>query len=90
MIRNLILVIGIFSLLACQSTAKQSVHDQFRGLWKLYIIEAKDSTGIWQEFHWNKGGDSYILYDGLGHMSVQITPKDYRKKVIFQRNNAKN
>lgn len=69
-------------ILSCESPQKVSSHDQFRGLWKLYIIEAKDSAGLWQEFHWNKGGDSYILYDGIGHMAVQITPANYKNKQV--------
>lgn len=48
----------------------------------MYIIEAKDSAGLWREFQWNKDGDSYILYDGIGHMAVQITPANYKNKQV--------
>lgn len=66
----------------CDCPQQVSSHKQFQGLWKLYIIEKQDLTGVWQEFHWNKGGDSYILYDGLGHMSVQFTPANYKDKTV--------
>jgi hypothetical protein len=70
------------SIISCSGPQNKSPHDPFRGLWKLYIIEIQDSTGAWKEHTWQKGGDSYILYDGLGHMSVQITPKDYKNKEV--------
>ena len=47
-------------------------------MYKLSIIENQDSLGIWHEQQWAKGGDGYIVYDGNGHMAVQITPKDYK------------
>jgi hypothetical protein len=78
----LLIIISIIYMTGCQSPKPGSPHEQFRGLWKLYIIEVKDSSGIWQEHSWNKGGDSYILYDGLGHMAVQITPEDYGNKIV--------
>ena len=47
-------------------------------MYKLYIMENQDSTtGQWHEDSWAKGGESYIIYDGLGHMAVQIMPKGY-------------
>ena len=48
------------------------------GMYKLVIIEYQDSAGRWQEESWVRGGDSYIAYDGLGHVAVQITPKGYK------------
>ena len=38
-----------------------------------------DSNGVWQEDPWTKDGTGYILYDGLGHMAVQITPRGYKE-----------
>jgi len=70
------------AVISCNSPQLKSPQDPFRGLWKLYIIESQDSTGSWKEYAWQKGGDSYILYDGLGHMAVQITPKDYKNKEV--------
>ena len=81
-IKFFIIILTTIILYSCSKPQRTTPHDPFRGLWKLYIIEAKDSTGTWQEFHWNKGGDSYIMYDGLGHMAVQITPEDYKNKPV--------
>jgi hypothetical protein len=63
---------------ACTNTAKTNPHTPFHGLWKLHVFEYQDSTGVWKEYWWNKGGDSYIMYDGLGHMAVHITPEGYQ------------
>jgi hypothetical protein len=81
-IRKVIFFTIIILLFSCNKYQKKSSHEQFRGLWKLYIIEYQDSSGDWQEHAWNKGGDSYILYDGLGHMAVQITPKGYKNMSV--------
>lgn len=75
-------LIALLGLVSCNSPVQVSPYKQFQGLWKLHIIEKQDSVGDWQEFHWNKGGDSYILYDGLGHMSVQFTPANYKDKSV--------
>lgn len=47
------------------------------GMYKLYISENADSNGVWHEDPWTKGGTGYIVYDGLGHMAVQINRKGY-------------
>ena len=62
---------------AC-SNSKTSRIGQLAGMYKLYIIENKDSAGEWQQQDWGKDGDGYIVYDGKGHMAVQITPKGYK------------
>ena len=46
-------------------------------MYKLYSIESQDSTGSWKKSGWANGGEGYIVYDGLGHMAVQITPNGY-------------
>lgn len=46
-------------------------------MFKLFAIEHQDSTGVWRTSKWAKGGTGYIIYDGRGHMAVQITPKNY-------------
>jgi hypothetical protein len=81
-IKNSIFFLLALVVIGCNAPQHKSPHDPFRGLWKLYIIEYQDSTGTWQEHSWQKGGDSYILYDGLGHMAVQITPENYRNKQV--------
>jgi len=80
-LKHLFLFATLVGMLSCNNQPP-SPHDPFRGLWKLHIIEYQDSTGTWQEHAWQKGGDSYILYDGLGHMAVQITPADYRNNKV--------
>ena len=47
-------------------------------MYKLVTIEHQDAAGRWQEESWARGGNSYIVYDGVGHMAVQITPKGYQ------------
>ena len=63
---------------ACNNQQKTDTNNKLAGMYKLLTIEMQDSSGIWHEQEWSKGGDSYIVYDGLGHMAVQITPKDYK------------
>jgi len=63
---------------SCSGKAKISRLGQLAGMYKLYIIENKDSTGEWRQQEWGKGGDGYILYDGKGHMGVHITPGGYK------------
>ena len=45
-------------------------------MYKLYNIQVQDSAGEWHD-QWASNGTGYILYDGKGHMAVQITPKGY-------------
>jgi hypothetical protein len=48
------------------------------GMYKLYQIENFDKASKqWSDDGLGKGGDSYILYDGIGHMTVHITPRGY-------------
>jgi hypothetical protein len=48
------------------------------GMYKLYNIQVQDSAGNWQD-EWASDGTGYIIYDGVGHMAVQITPKGYEQ-----------
>ena len=73
-----ILFITIFFLTSCSNQPKTSKDAPLAGIYKLFIMENQDPTGTWHEDSWAKGGDSYIIYDGLGHMAVQITPKGYK------------
>jgi len=65
-------------LTACSSHPPIESKVNLAGMYKLFIIENQDSTGAWKEQKWSKGGDGYIVYDGIGHMAVQITPKGYK------------
>src|SRR5215216_4090538 len=49
------------------------------GMYKLSQIENFDTTTKqWKADDLGKDGDSYILYDGIGHMAVHITSKGYK------------
>ena len=48
------------------------------GMYKLYNIQVQDSAGNWQD-EWASDGTGYIIYDGIGHMAVQIMPKGYEQ-----------
>ncbi|MFZ4547527.1 MAG: lipocalin-like domain-containing protein [Bacteroidales bacterium] len=64
-------------LTACSGNSKITKESQLAGMYKLYISEMQDSTGVWREDPWTKGGNGYIIYDGIGHGALQITPKGY-------------
>jgi hypothetical protein len=61
------------------SNKVQVVDEQFNGMWKLEKIESIDKeSGNWTYDPAFNGWNGYILYDGHGHMGVQITPNGYR------------
>jgi len=76
--KSLIVFSAIFLLSACKTEQPADANSQLAGMYKLYIIENMDSSGIWHEQEWAKDGDGYIVYDGKGHMAVQITPQGYK------------
>jgi Lipocalin-like domain len=69
-------IVVLFS--SCSDNSHTDKLSKMAGMYKLYIIENRDSTGAWNQQSWAKGGTGYIVYDGLGHMAVQITPKGYK------------
>jgi Lipocalin-like domain len=73
---HILLFVSIL-LIACSNHSPSNKNKALAGMYKLYAIENQDSTGAWIESGWANGGESYIVYDGLGHMAVQITPKGY-------------
>ena len=75
---TIFLFLALFFVSGCSRRPQESTGPALAGMYKLVIIEHQDSTGQWQEESWARGGDSYIVYDGLGHMAVQITPKGYK------------
>jgi len=75
---TIFLFLALFFVSGCLHRPRESTGLALAGMYKLVIIEHQDSTGRWQEENWVRGGDSYIVYDGLGHMAVQITPKGYK------------
>lgn len=72
-----ILLITLVFISACTGKSKPNRNAQLAGMYKLYIAENADSNGVWQEDPWTKGGTGYIVYDGIGHMAVQITRQGY-------------
>ena len=72
-----LLVILLF-IFGCKSNSIQTHSNELTGLWKLSTVEKKDSLGKWQVDSWMKNGTGFILYDGAGHMAVQMTPEGYK------------
>jgi hypothetical protein len=57
-----------------------SPDEQFKGLWILDKYESFDSlTGKWIIEPSRMGYIGYVLFDGIGHMAIQITPADYNE-----------
>ena len=75
---NYIIIGLIFPVLvtACTNKTKTASHEQLAGMYKLHSIEVQDAAGIYHH-EWASDGTGYIIYDGLGHMAVHITPKTY-------------
>lgn len=74
-----VLAISLFLLFGCSVISSQSDSKELIGLWKLSVVEKKDTLGQWQEDSWMKSGTGFIIYDGKGHMAVQMTPEGYKK-----------
>src|SRR6185295_19043095 len=72
---GLLILVAIFS---CTST--QTIDDKFNGTYRLDKFESFDSvSGKWIADKWRgKDADGFIQYDGKGHMSVHLYPKDYK------------
>lgn len=80
MLKKSTFLLGIISVLiistSCRHQAIEEDDNPFSGLWKLHIMEQKDSiTGEWNE--WRNGMQGYILYDNQDHMSVHLTTRGY-------------
>ncbi|NVO18953.1 MAG: lipocalin-like domain-containing protein [Bacteroidetes bacterium] len=65
----------LLAIYSC-GTKKQQNNDKFQGMWKLDKFESFDS-GIWTADTTRSGYTGFIIYDGKGHMSVQLIPKGY-------------
>jgi hypothetical protein len=76
--KSFILFIISAMFFGCSNRTNTGRNEQLKGMYKLYNIQVQDSAGLWQD-EWASDGTGYIIYDGLGHMSVQITPKGYKK-----------
>ncbi len=68
----------ILTIYSC-GTNETKTNDKFHGMWRLDKFEVFDSlTNAWTNDSSRIGSNGYILYDGLGHMGVQLTPKGYK------------
>lgn len=56
----------------------QNTWDSLRGTWRKDSFKIKDSIGNWADFEWHKGGEMYIIYDGLGGAALHSTPEGYK------------
>ena len=80
------LIIAVL-LLACSARSKPGRSQLLVGMYKLSRIEVQDSTGQWHD-EWASDGTGYIIYDGIGHMAVQITPKGYEQFKTLSENES--
>ena len=74
--RIITVITAILFLSSCSE--KKDKRELLTGMYKLLIAENLDTTGVWHEDPWTKGGTGYIVYDGLGHMAVHITRAGYK------------
>jgi lipocalin-like protein len=73
---NLIL---LFFISSCANNHANRL-EQFRGAWRLDKYEAFDSlTGTWRDAPKRIGYTGYIIYDGSGHVEVQLFPPNFEK-----------
>ena len=84
--RIISVIIAISFLSSCSETNDKK--ELLTGMYKLIIAENLDSTGVWREDPWTKGGTGYIVYDGLGHMAVHITRTGYKEYNWLNRTDA--
>ncbi len=76
--RYVFLLLSLYMLASgCSENKPIDKRARLAGMYKLYIAENADSNGVWHEDPWTKGGTGYIVYDGLGHMAVQINREGY-------------
>jgi hypothetical protein len=69
----------VFLVGSCNYSHPNSL-GQFKGMWRLDKYEALDSaTGKWINAPKRIGYSGYILYDGSGHVGVQLMPPAFEK-----------
>jgi hypothetical protein len=71
----LLFIAGIFS--AC-SKNDQTAEKKFHGMWSLDKYETLVASGKWIPDTAFIGATGHIMYDGKGHMGVQINRKGYK------------
>lgn len=76
------LIFGVMLMLSFsfKVNGQSNSSEQFKGLWQLDKYEAFDSiTGKWHDAPKRIGYFGYILYDGAGHVAVQLFPPGFKK-----------
>ena len=83
------MAIVVVALIGCsveisEDATAYSDKDQFPGLYRLHIMEQRDSvTGECNE--WRNGMEGYILYDEVDNMAVHLTLPGYKDTdLMFQ------
>jgi len=65
--------------LVCGCNRSNSL-EKFKGMWRLDKYEALDPTNsTWYPAPKRIGYSGYILYDGTGHVAVQLMPPGFEK-----------
>lgn len=81
-ISKFLLLAVTLMMFSCSHVKDKSDKDQFTGLWKLHILEYKDSVS--GEYRMYKDGlQGYIMYDGDENMAVHLTSKGYQDTDII-------
>ena len=78
-------IIFMIIIVSSCNDGSQKAMSQFRGMWKLDKYESFDSaTGKWNDSPNRIGYTGYILYDGIGHMGVQLLPPGFKDVANYQ------
>src|SRR6266487_3336258 len=69
----------LISIISSCKDSSRNVMGKFRGMWKLDKYESFDSVkSKWYDSPNRIGYSGYILYDGIGHMGVQLLPPRFK------------
>jgi len=71
------LFMPVILLAGCQQGANLSSSEQLAGLWTLHSMELYNADTDSHE-EWRDGMQGYILYDGNGHMALNLSSKGYQ------------
>jgi hypothetical protein len=75
--RTIVISIVLILFICCGRNNSIS-QEKFIGTWALDCFEYHDeNTDVWIADSTRSGYKGFIIYDGQGHMSVQITPGEY-------------
>lgn len=64
-------------LFSCSNPPPAGRNSLLHGMFRLHTVERQDSAGNWQKESLISGDGGYIVYDGIGHMAVEITPASF-------------